>query len=69
MEGDPMTIAFNETYAASQRTFEKTKAAVASHDLVAVEPPSLFFRNHVPAQIYEQTLHIRNTSAISRRLR
>ena len=65
-----MTIAFNETYAASQRTFEKTAAAVESHDLIAVEPPSqLFFRNHVPSQIYEQTLHIRNTSAISRRLR
>ena len=27
VEGDPMTIAFNETYAASQRTFEKTAAA------------------------------------------
>ncbi|CAH0377858.1 unnamed protein product [Pelagomonas calceolata] len=69
VEGDPMTIAFDATYAASQRTFEKTQAAVESHDLIAVEPASLFFRNHVPAQIYEQTLHIRNTSAISRRLR
>ena len=46
VEGDPMTIAFNETYAASQRMFEKTKAAVESHDLIAVEPASLFFRNH-----------------------
>ena len=64
-----MTIAFDATYAASQRTFEKTAAAVESHDLIAVEPSQLFFRNHVPAQIYEQTLHIRNTSAISRRLR
>ena len=68
VEEDPMTIAFNETYAASQRTFEKTKAAVESHDLIAVEPPQLFFRNHVPAQIYEQTLHIRNTPAISKQI-
>ena len=67
-EKDPFTIAFDANQPPA-KTFTKTLAAASSSDLIAVEPACLAFRNHVPSSVYEQTVHIRNTSAISRRLR
>ena len=63
-ETDPARLALAEAEFAASGPRDLRETAI-----VAVEPRAVIFVNPVPGEIYERVVSLRNTSAISRRLR